>query len=138
MTYPTFFYFPLNISNYPSFSEVETTFQYIDVPVLLIWNPLGSPLNIHAGPQFSRLLDVENKFTVFDTETTISGDRDNFEDWDVGVAVGIGLNFEKVFFDLRYTQGLTDVEKERIQNGQTFDPKVRNFGVQASVGFFLF
>ena len=121
-----------------TFSKVTSKFSYIDVPVLLVLNPFGGSLNIHAGPQFSRLINVDNEYKILNTEVVISEDRDNFEDWEVSFAVGLGWNFEKAFLDLRYTKGLTDVEKERIQNGQTFDPKVRNFGIQLSVGFFLF
>ena len=118
-------------------AEVSTRFSYIDVPVLLVWNPLDGPLNIHAGPQFSRLIDVDYKYE-FANDVTVKADRDNFEDWDLGLAVGLGLNFEKFFVDFRYIQGLNDIQNDGLLDGVSFDPEVKNFGFQASVGFYLF
>lgn len=95
-------------------------FNYMSIPILLRWK-LASVLSVHAGPQFSTLLDAK-----------IDGDniKDDIKNSDFGLALGaavhlpLGLNG-----GVRYVWGFTNVSD--LQN----DTEVKNSVVQVFVGW---
>lgn len=84
--------------------------NYIDVPVLAVFK-LGKAVEIHAGPYWAYLVGAN-----IDTEGDLDDgfyeiDRDNFENWDFGLAGGIGFNFGATQLGARYNYGLRDIAK---------------------------
>jgi hypothetical protein len=108
-------------------NDVKDLLTYIDVPVLIRYQPIGL-VNIHAGPQFGYLLSATQK-------DKSSGDVMNVDDWykkpDLGLVIGAEANLPfKVNLAVRYVIGListtTDVEY--------IEPWLNNF-FQISLGF---
>jgi hypothetical protein len=90
--------------------SLENSFTYVTVPVMLKFYVV-SGLNLQAGPQFSFLVDGDQKF-----ETLIaSGKRDitdAYKKSDVSLSLGGGFDFGfGLNIDLRYNLGLTDINE---------------------------
>jgi len=119
-------------------ADVKVNMDYLDIPVLLVLQ-LDSGLSFHGGLQASYLLRSAVKYEngSFMTETEFEADRDDFEDFDYGLVVGIGYLFENLGFDLRYTRGLKDFEKESEIGDLEINPASKHFNLQASVGLFF-
>jgi len=100
--------------------DETSEFNYMSIPILLRWK-LASVLSVHAGPQFSTLLDAK-----------IDGDniKDDIKNSDFGLALGatvhlpLGLNG-----GVRYVWGFTNVSD--LQD----DTEVKNSVVQVFVGW---
>jgi len=92
--------------------ESNFNLSYIDIPVLAVFK-LGDAAEIHAGAYWAYLLgaEIRNNNRNPDNEfTTI--DRDNFDDWDYGLAGGIGFNLgESAQLGVRYNYGLNEIAK---------------------------
>lgn len=88
--------------------------DYISVPVMGKFYLLSDKLSLEAGPQFS--------FLVNDSQEAY-----NNQEFDFGVAGGLGLNLTKsIFIQARYVVGLTDASKYA---------EVKNSTFQLSAGF---
>lgn len=116
-----------------AFAEGTAQFKlnYIEVPVLLKIN-ITDNLNIHAGPYFAYLIDAEVKNDsdsgIFDFEE--SYDNDDFNKFDMGLAAGIGFDFNSFGIGARYNYGLSNVGKERTVLGQTYTiPDAKNSNI---------
>lgn len=98
------------IDNNSARYESNFNLSYIDVPVLLVFK-LGRVAEIHAGPYWAYLLgaEIRNNDRNPDNEFT-TVDRDNFDDWDYGLAGGIGFNLgEGAQLGFRYNYGLNAI-----------------------------
>jgi hypothetical protein len=97
------------------------TLNYIEVPVLAVIN-LTDHINIHAGPYFAFLVDqkVKNQsnVTAFDFENTLN--KDNFNSFDTGIALGVAVDVESFSFGARYNYGLQKIGKERSFLGTNY------------------
>jgi hypothetical protein len=90
--------------------ETKFNLSYIDIPVLAVFK-LGKAAEIQAGPYWAYLVganidqdgDLSNDFTQID--------RKNFDNWDYGLAGGIGFNFGGVQLGARYNYGLNQIAK---------------------------
>ena len=95
--------------------------NYIEVPVLLKVN-ITENLNVHAGPYFSYLIDAEvsndAEGEAIDFEDAY--DNDDFNKFDVGLAVGIGYDFGSLGIGARYNYGFSTIGKERDFAGTTY------------------
>nr|WKN37558.1 porin family protein [Tunicatimonas sp. TK19036] len=89
--------------------DVRFNLFYVDLPILLKLS-LADVINIHAGPYISYLLGA-NITTEGDLipDGTEDLDRDNFNTWDFGLAVGLGLDLNAVTIGLRYNLGLNEI-----------------------------
>jgi hypothetical protein len=84
--------------------------SYIDIPVLAVFK-LGRAAEIQAGPYWSYLVHADiknndgNPNNEFDTI-----DRKNFNNWDAGLAGGIGFNLGRgAQLGVRYNYGLRPI-----------------------------
>lgn len=92
--------------------ETKFNLSYIDMPVLAVFK-LGDAVEIHAGPYWAYLVganidsegDLGNEFAELD--------RDNFENWDYGLAGGVGFNFGNVQLGARYNYGLNKIARSQ-------------------------
>ncbi len=120
-------------------ADVKSNLDYLDIPVLIVLKPFDIPLQIQFGPQFSYLLGTNVKYEngLFGVNQTYEVEREDFEDFDLGYAVGVGLNLGNAVVDLRFTQGLREYDKETQIGNVTIEPSSKHFNLQASLGFFF-
>jgi len=120
-------------------ADVTSNLDYVDIPVLVVLQPFELPIQIQFGPQFSYLLGTNVKYenAIFSINDTYEAEREDFEDYDLGFAVGLGLNLGNTTIDLRFTQGLKEYEKEVQIGNVTIEPSSKHFNIQASVGLFF-
>ncbi len=102
--------------------ETKFNLDYIDVPVLAVFK-LGEVAEIHAGPYISYLVGASIK-TKGDLGNDFNDiDRDNFENWDWGLAGGIGFNVSAVQIGARYNLGLREIAKSNGAKSMLGDAK---------------
>ena len=102
--------------------------NYLEVPLLLVVN-INDNFNIHLGTYGSFLINgkVKNASTVgvFDFEKQI--DTDDFNNFDAGIAAGVGLDAGAVSLGLRYNYGLKRVGNEKQYSGTAYTfPDAKN------------
>lgn len=95
--------------------------NYIELPVLAVVN-VSKYFNVHAGPYAAYLLNGkatnESNVTLFNFQNNIN--TDDFNKFDFGLAVGLGVDLGALGFGLRYNYGLTTVGKERSFLGTNY------------------
>jgi len=115
--------------------SIEADLDYIEIPVLLVYNLLGGVLAMEVGPQFSFLTKVNYQVYEDNNPTFTDTDLDNYNLFDFGLTMGIGLELEIVMIELRYSIGFLHIEKGFTYDGQFYDPSSNNFNVQFLVGY---
>lgn len=92
--------------------DQETKFNlgYIDMPVLAVFK-LGNAVEIQAGPYWAYLLNanIDTDGDLGDGFKELS--RKNFDNWDYGLAGGLGFNFGNVQLGARYNYGLNSIAR---------------------------
>lgn len=117
----------------------KSTYNYIDVPVLLKLNAGG--VFFEAGPQYSYLLNVKDDSQqsiagVVNTNYTADRSLDRVNRNEIGYVAGLGFQSNGGFLlDVRYNGSFTDFAKDGYQNNDLRN--ARNQVFQASVGFLL-
>ncbi len=120
----------------------EWSSAYLDIPLTF---KLCYPLRqaralVYAGPSLSLLLS--SSFTV--TNTDYVGDQASTVNtfgrttpWDLGLCAGGGMEFDittgEIVFDLRFTPGFIDTQRDKGLNGKQND--VKNVLVSFMVGY---
>lgn len=100
-------------------SDNELTLNYISVPVMAKFYLLEG-FSVEAGPQFSFLVKDE-------LETPVGILNPQTEDFDFGLNVGLGYNFNNgLFVQSRYTLGVSPIQE---------NPDVKNGAFQLSLGY---
>jgi len=119
--------------------KVDAKLDYIEFPILGMFNILGGLLNLQAGPQFSWLNRAEYKYTDENNITNSFDDKelDNYKTFDIGVVLGVGLELEIVTIEARYSVGFLEVERKFEYNGQPIDPASKNFNAQFIIGYYF-
>ncbi len=117
--------------------KIDARLDYVELPVLGMINLFGGNLNIHLGPQFSLLSNVEYAISE---ESGMGGninksDLCNYNTFDIGIVGGIGVELEEVIVELRSSIGFLAVEKGFNYNGQQYNPSSKNFNVQFIAGY---
>ncbi len=114
--------------------EVRYNLNYIQLPLALGVN-LG-PLNIHAGPYVSYLVNanVTNLRTSdMTTVSTIELNEDNFNRIDYGLLAGVQFDVQNFIIGVRYNYGLREVGNEGL--ARTITNNSRNSVAQLYIGF---
>lgn len=102
--------------------DVKFNLTYLEIPVLAKAT-IGEVLNLHIGPYASYLIGASTDVDgTFDTEIT-EIDRDRFNTWDYGLAVGIGADLEAVTIGVRYDLGLAQVADGTISEALLSEAK---------------
>jgi len=95
-------------------AEFTSKLNYVELPIMGVLN-ITDNLNIHAGPYFAYLVNVniDNKAenSAFDFAEDLN--EDDFNRLDYGVGVGVGFEFEVLRFGARYNYGMAEVGKEQ-------------------------
>jgi len=134
----------------PYYSNLKTTLNYINIPVLFKYYPTGS-LNIYAGPQLGILAnstgDLNQIQNGFITGPPVTNQNLNsyLKSTDFSVVFGAGINLPaNLNLSIRYTIGIVDINKNsggaNFSNG--LEPSfstayTRNQVFQASIGYAL-
>mgnify|MGYP000141385679 CR=1 FL=1 len=104
----------------------DSELGYISIPVLLRYN-FNDLINLHLGPQFGILASAE-----FDGQDA----KDLYNGLDMGVAVGLGVDFGPFNAGARYYAGLANVADNTAIGID--DAKFTNSAIQLVVGYRLF
>ena len=134
----------------PNYSNLKTTLNYINIPVMFKYYPTGS-LNIQVGPQFGFLASSKGDLNQiqngnFAGQPVLNQDLSSYlKSTDFSIAFGAGINLPlNLNLTVRYTIGITDVNKN--SGGANFpgglEPSfstayTRNQVFQASIGYAL-
>ena len=102
--------------------------NYIELPLLLVIN-ITDFVNIHVGPYAAYLISGkaknESNINLFDFEENL--DTDDYNKFDLGIAAGVGLDFNAISLGLRYNHGTTTIGKEETFLGTTYTfPDAKN------------
>lgn len=118
---------------------VDSKLDYVELPVLLVYNPFGGVINFHTGTQFSFLTSVVYTATDDNGQSEVfkDTDLDNYNIFDFGLVLGAGIELEIVMIEFRSSFGFLTVEKGFEFNGQQYDPNTKNFNVQLLAGYFF-
>ncbi len=113
--------------------------NYVEVPVLIKAN-LTKNFNVHFGPYAAFLIDskITNEGQDGNINFEESIDKDDLNTVDVGVAAGVGFDFDTFGIGARYNYGLTTVGKERNFAGGTYtfpDSKNSVLSIYAAIKF---
>jgi len=124
--------------NSVKFSE---TLNYLQLPINAAYKfdvGVGSKVFVFAGPYFGYGLSGNDKL-----ETTVDGQKynqsekvtfgsnaDDAKAFDFGINVGVGYEYEKIFFKLQWNPGLMNLSN-------VSGTSVRNTNIAVSVGYFF-
>jgi hypothetical protein len=101
-----------------TYSNLKTTLNYINIPVMLKYYPVGS-LNIQVGPQLGILASAKGDLVPYDNSGNISGrpvfnqDLSGYlKSIDFAIAFGAGITLPgNIDLNVRYNVGITDINK---------------------------
>jgi len=88
--------------------ETKFNLAYLDMPVLAVFK-LGNAVEIQAGPYWAYLLSANIDTDGDLGDDFVQLDRKNFDNWDYGLAGGIGFNLGNVQLGARYNYGLNKI-----------------------------
>ena len=123
----------VDLGSGPETIEVKAKFDYIEFPVLFVYNLSNSEtmgFNVFAGPTFGFNIGANLEAEGFDDQDV----KDDVESFEFGAAIGAGLakkmaSGKSIGLDARYTLGATGTAKD-VADGQD-NPKNRGIGLMA-------
>jgi hypothetical protein len=119
--------------------KVDGQLDYIEIPLMGVFNFLDGALSFQAGPQFGFLTSVVYDYEKEGApeESFEDNDLDHYHSFDLGLAVGVALNLDNFFIELRYNIGLLDIDKDIMVNGIPLEANAKNFNAELSIGHFF-
>lgn len=116
--------------------KVDVRFSTLDIPVMFGYR-FAKVFRVNAGPVASfslansgKLSDSFNKYTDGDVKVTVDNNVA------VGYQVGVGVDFGRLSFDVRYEGNVNDVVNINYNNAGTADKLNRKGNLfQATLGF---
>ncbi len=112
--------------------DYSTNLGYISVPVMFQFNATPE-FYLEAGPQFSFLVNANDKVSTNGSSATYELNKDNLNTFDFGAGLGIGYRITpQIGINARYVAGFTNIGKD---NTVLSDSKNNNFQVGLSFGF---
>ncbi|UII23428.1 porin family protein [Fulvivirga ligni] len=106
-------------------------YVYLNVPLMLEYH-VGKVFYLEAGPQLGFLAIAKFK-DKSDGHVEITDQKGNMNGTVVSLNLGLGLDFNKMHFNLRHCFGLSD-----IYDHDYYDDPVRNSVYQLGIGYRLF
>ena len=106
---------------------ISETYQYLDVPIL--FGTKAGPLRLNVGPVGHVFLKNTSGLMDFD------GYEEDFRSMTVGFQAGLGLDFWKLLFDIRYEGNLTNFGSHITFFGSEYSFTERPRRLMASVAF---
>ena len=127
----------LTYNNLIAKGEAKFNLAYVEIPVLAVVN-ITENFNIHAGPYVGYLVssNVTNESTNNSFNFEDNFDGDDFNRFDVGASVGLGIDLDSFSVGARYNYGLTNIGKERTFLGTSYTfPDAKNSVVNIYASF---
>ena len=112
--------------------EMTRTTNHIDFPIMLSLKPIDN-LTLLAGPQYSYLMKVTNKFEngVTTIEQEKEFDNDNIRKNTLGILLGADINLEHLVIGGRVGWDLT----QNNGDGTSTTPRYKNAYYQVTLGY---
>ncbi len=119
--------------------RVNGQLNYLEVPVMGVFNFLDGALCFQLGPQFGFLTGVKYNFKKEGSsgESFQIKERSRFNSYDIGLGFGAQVNLDHVYLELRHNIGMLDVDKDVRVDGVPVELNVHNFNAEFSVGYFF-
>ena len=113
-------------------SESQTnTVGYLSIPLALQYSTSNN-WSFILGAYASFRLWAKRKSTTIGAGDTEANIKDNVAFIDFGVLAGVSYTYQRFIFDLRYLQGIPD-----INTNTTINARINNGSGQFSIGYFL-
>ncbi len=106
---------------------VSEKYQYLDIPVL--FGTKAGPLRLNVGPVGHVFLQNTSGFTDFE------GYKEDFKSLTLGFQAGLGIDFWKIFLDIRYEGNLTNFGSHFTFDGNQYQFSERPRRLLASISF---
>ncbi|MEX2567329.1 MAG: porin family protein [Cyclobacteriaceae bacterium] len=107
--------------NLSSTRKYVTNFDYLALPVLLRFSPVGKELFIQAGGKFGLL--VNSKETYIYNNNNSPNNLQHLRQWDAGALAGLGYPLgSHIVVDVRYYHGLVPLIKDHWILGSDSTP----------------
>jgi len=89
----------------------KTTFFYLDIPALLVYKipTANNNLYFHAGPYLGIGLFTNLTGSSFEMEDGFGEEPEQYRKYDLGLALGSGIECDNLRFGLAYSVGLFDI-----------------------------
>jgi len=116
--------------------SISSNLNYVEIPLGLQVNIL-EPLYFYAGPQVSYLIQSEIQYDVNNNnDITIDRDENNYNRYDFGGMLGLGIKFNTFFIDARLSRGFNDFDKERMIDSAIMEARdLQNYNFQLTAGY---
>jgi hypothetical protein len=111
----------------PKYEQLKMTLNYIDIPLLIVYNPVKQ-FGIFAGPQMSIYLNGEAEVD----QNALEIEKDQVNSPEYALVFGINYFVNNFHFDVRYALGLKDVFIEEDQSSD-----IKNSVIQILFGIAL-
>lgn len=106
---------------------VSERYQYLDIPVL--FGTKAGPLRLNVGPVGHVFLQNTSGFTDFE------GYKEDFKSLTLGFQAGLGIDFWKIFLDIRYEGNLSNFGSHITFDGKPYQFSERPRRLLASISF---
>ena len=113
--------------------NVNTTLNYLQLPVNAAYKfnvGMGSKVFVFAGPYFG--------YGISGSDGVIFGPGGNKKESDFGVDVGVGYEYQKIFFKLQFNPGLININYPGPTTLSNYENNsLKNTNIAVSVGYFF-
>lgn len=116
--------------------DVDADLAYLDMPISVTYQPIG-PLYLYLGPLFSFNL-LNNTSYQKDGEAVVfeNQKKSSFRFFDFGYNTGLGLKFNNIILDARFTSGFLKADNKQSSEDHTIpQAKLKNRTVQLTLGY---
>jgi len=104
---------------------------YLTIPLAFQYR-LPKKLTFYMGGYLSFRMWAKRKTTLAGTPDVDADIKDNVAFVDYGLHAGVSYTFKKILFDLRYLQGI-----QNINTNAQINARANNYSIQFSLGYFL-
>ena len=106
----------------PFDGEIDFNINYLQLPIMLNFK-IADAFEIHVGPYAAYLIGA-NTSSEGDFGSSFSElDRDNFQNFDFGLASGVGFNLDDLQVGVRYNLGFNEIAKSTTAKDLMGDSK---------------
>ena len=130
-------------------TEYEVTANYMQLPIHLAYKmdiTSDTRLFVHAGPYMAygisgkrniKTLDLDNNPDDFlgKQEIDTFDKRHGYKRWDMGVGLGVGVEFKRIVIDLGWDMGLMKAARNIEGVSGAYKPNIKNHSAYLSIGY---
>lgn len=117
------------------FGEMELGLAYLELPLMASVG-IGNTIFVEGGAYASYLLDANiSGEDITGNPFSDEIDKDNFKDFDYGLAVGANVNLSPLVVGARYYYGMQDIANSDVVSATFGDVRNSNFQVYVAFEF---